>query len=90
MKAYYLSHQEELIGRKVLFNNSAGVVRYFGPLVHQGKPENSKDEAWIGIEWEEVNRGKHDGTVNGHQYFKCAKNQGSLLKYEKIEFGYRL
>ncbi len=38
MKAYYLEHREELIGRKVLFNNSSGTVRYFGVLQHTGKP----------------------------------------------------
>ena len=42
------------------------------------------------MEWEEHHRGKHNGTVNGHSYFVCADKQGSLIKYEKIEFGYRL
>jgi len=32
-----------LVGRKILFNNSTGAVRYMGPLVHQGKPASSKD-----------------------------------------------
>lgn len=42
------------------------------------------------MEWEQQNRGKHNGTVNGFKYFACPEKQGSLLKYQKIEFGYRL
>lgn len=65
-------------------------MRYFGPLLHPGKPATAKDELWIGIEWDDLNRGKHNGTVNGYQYFSCPDNMGSMVKYEKIEFGYRL
>ncbi len=64
----------------MLFNNSSGTVRYFGELKHQGKPQGS-NELWIGIEWDEANRGKHNGTVNGYTYFSCPLNQGSMLKY---------
>lgn len=52
------------MGRKVLFNNSSGTVRYFGELKHPGRPLGS--ELWIGMEWDEVGRGKHNGTVNGY------------------------
>ena len=90
LKAYYLDNREKLVGRKILFNNSSGIVRYFGTLQHQGAPANAKDELWIGIEWDEANRGKHNGTVNGFTYFTCPDNKGSMIKYEKIEFGYRL
>ena len=24
---------------------------------------------WIGVEWDDEGRGRHDGTVNGVQYF---------------------
>lgn len=52
LKEYYLTCNEKLVGRKILFNNSSGIVRYFGQLQHQGLPANSKDELWIGIEWD--------------------------------------
>lgn len=52
LKAYYLDNREKLVGRKILFNNSSGIVRYFGTLQHQGAPANAKDELWIGIEWD--------------------------------------
>lgn len=52
LKAYYLENRDKLVGRKILFNNSSGIVRYFGILQHQGAPVNAKDELWIGIEWD--------------------------------------
>lgn len=34
LKEYYQTNQEGLIGRKILFNNNSGIVRYFGLLKH--------------------------------------------------------
>lgn len=33
------------------------------------------------MEWDELNRGKHGGTVNGFKYFECPEGQGSMIKY---------
>jgi dynactin complex subunit len=38
--------------------------------LHEGKP-GDKQELWIGVEWDEKERGKHNGTVNGYEYFRC-------------------
>lgn len=42
-----------------------------------------------GIEWDEACRGRHNGTIKGHQYFECADglNSGSMIKFEKADFG---
>lgn len=41
---------------------------------------------WIGVDWDSVARGKHDGTVNGKKYFDTnAPTSGSLVKAQKIE-----
>jgi dynactin complex subunit len=50
------------IGDRIECGNSFGTVRYVGPI--DGKPS-----IWLGIEWDEPERGKHDGNVNGIQYF---------------------
>lgn len=90
LKDYYLSHPAELLNRRIIFNNSTGTVRFIGELCHEGKPANCAGEMWVGLEWDEEGRGKHNGTVNGHQYFKCKDKWGSMVKFEKIEFGYKL
>lgn len=66
LKTYYLTHQNEMIGRRILFNNSCATVRYFGPLINK-----SETELWVGVEWDEAGRGKHNGTVGDHRYFLC-------------------
>jgi hypothetical protein len=69
------------IGDRIECGNSFGTVRYVGPI--DGKPS-----IWLGIEWDEPERGKHDGNVNGIQYF-TAKNpkSGSFVRPEKVNFG---
>ena len=84
MKEHYRTHQADILGKRILFNNSTGVVKYIGGLRHEDKPAGSEKELWIGMEWDEAGRGKHNGTVNGHEYFKCCEKGGSLLRYEKI------
>lgn len=86
----YLSNQElsNLINRKIELNGYLGRVKYCGKLIHK----EDKD-IWLGIEWDDVNRGKHNGTVDGCYYFECEnkeKNGGSLVKLSKVNVGYTL
>eukprot|EP01022_Parablepharisma_sp_SALTPOND_P008497 TRINITY_DN136146_c0_g1_i1.p1 TRINITY_DN136146_c0_g1~~TRINITY_DN136146_c0_g1_i1.p1 ORF type:complete len:568 (+),score=45.01 TRINITY_DN136146_c0_g1_i1:68-1705(+) len=80
---------ESLIGRRIESNGDRGTVRYYGPLQHD--PEKLKtQEYWLGVEWDNPLRGKHNGTVNGFKYFECSTSvgtSGSLIKYEKANFG---
>jgi hypothetical protein len=66
-----LSHLTEVfimdrpsIGARIRFQSNCGTVRYFGPL------SNAKG-MWIGVEWDDPNRGKHDGSKDGIRYFDC-------------------
>ena len=36
---------------------------------------------WVGVEWDDLARGKHSGSANGHQYFHC--NRGSCASFVK-------
>lgn len=54
---------EEAVGCRIESGGFFGTVRYIGSLPnHPGK--------WYGIEWDHPARGKHNGTVNGIQYFQ--------------------
>ncbi|CAG9771060.1 unnamed protein product [Ceutorhynchus assimilis] len=69
------------VGSRIESGGFFGTVRYIGELPeHSGK--------WYGIEWDEPTRGKHNGTVNGVQYFETRyATSGSFVRREKINFG---
>ncbi|CAK72662.1 unnamed protein product (macronuclear) [Paramecium tetraurelia] len=76
------------MNKRIVYQGEKATVKYEGPLMH----ENKGDEIWLGVEWDQIDRGKHNGTVQGYTYFKTTDgaNSGSLLKKEKVKFGNRL
>lgn len=62
----------------VSVNGSIGIVRFVGHI------EPWKDEIALGIEWDEIGRGKNDGSVAGIHYFSCAPKQGSFVKAKVV------
>lgn len=74
---------------RILFNGEKATVKYRGRLQH--KVDNAKikaDEDWLGVEWDKKDKGKHDGTVDGFQYFEASgPKAGSLVLAKKAEFG---
>lgn len=77
--------RQQYLNTRVELNNSIGRVRYLGPLIHN---QGDKD-LWVGIEWDTKSRGKHNGTVEGYEYFRTdkEKNSGSLIRLSKVNFG---
>merc|ERR1712228_845432 len=66
------------IGDLILFNkNKQGLIRYIGPL------HNDYNE-WYGIEVIGGNKGFDNGSLQKHQYFECASNQGIFIKKYQI------
>jgi len=56
------------------------VVRYVGALA--GRPG---DEVWIGVEWDDPRRGKHNGEQGGERYFACERpGAGSFVKMRRL------
>lgn len=52
------------VGTRISLNSYIGTVRYVGTV------ENSLG-IWLGVEWDDPTRGKHDGSKDGKQYFTC-------------------
>ena len=52
------------VGTRVNFNNHIGTIKYAGPV-------NNTTGIWLGIEWDDPTRGKHNGSKDGKQYFTC-------------------
>uniref|UniRef100_A0A182SE86 Tubulin-specific chaperone E n=1 Tax=Anopheles maculatus TaxID=74869 RepID=A0A182SE86_9DIPT len=60
------------------------VGHHFGTVRYVGEVPNTEGE-WIGIEWDDPERGKHSGTVNGVQYFQTrSPTAGSMIRSEKL------
>lgn len=57
---------ENLLGKRIELNGYSGTIRYSGPLKH--KKDN---DVWVGIDWDDKSRGKHNGTVENTLYFSC-------------------
>lgn len=49
-------------GKRISFNHAVCTVRYSGRL-----PDQNGD--WLGVEWDEPDRGKHDGEYKGERLF---------------------
>lgn len=52
------------IGQRLSLKKQTCTVRYIGAVA-------DKSGDWLGIEWDDASRGKHDGTHDGTSYFKC-------------------
>jgi Leucine-rich repeat (LRR) protein len=63
-------------------------VMYVGPVA----AAKNKAEAWLGVQWDDGSRGKHDGSCvddagNLHRYFDCPNGAGSFVKPSKVSSG---
>lgn len=73
------------VGARVLYKGSMGIVRYIGKLHDQG------DEEWIGVEWDDVTRGKHSGIHRGKHYFtSMVPNAATFVKANRLGDGGRV
>jgi len=69
------------VGRRLEVEGSRGTVMFDGVV------EGTKGR-WLGIEWDDPSRGKHDGSHNGVFYFRAkATTSGSFIRETKANFG---
>jgi dynactin complex subunit len=54
------------INRRVCIDGHVGTVRFAGQL-----PGKGEQVMWLGVEWDDAERGKHNGIFQGVQYFQC-------------------
>lgn len=71
------------IGARIQCETDRGTIRYLGRITGRGETQ------WAGIEWDDEKRGKHCGTYNEREYFKCVTGSGSFLKLSKLGDGGR-
>lgn len=54
------------VGQRVSFGSALCTVRYIGPVEGTGE-----EKEWLGVEWDDPTRGKHNGEHKGRKYFTC-------------------
>lgn len=52
------------IGQRLSYDGVVCTVRYVGQVA-------GTTGAWLGVEWDDPTRGKHDGSHKGVKYFEC-------------------
>lgn len=67
------------VGVRVQIDKQKAHVRFVGEVVGQ-------DGTWVGLEWDDISRGKHDGSTGGKQYFECVFSSagGSFVRAPKF------
>ncbi|XP_034381852.1 tubulin-specific chaperone E [Cyclopterus lumpus] len=72
---------EHSAGRRVSCDGERATVRYVGPV-----PPTAG--LWLGVEWDNPERGKHDGSHGGVRYFTCRHPEGgSFVRPAKVSSG---
>mmetsp|Transcript_20879 Transcript_20879/g.37335 ORF Transcript_20879/g.37335 Transcript_20879/m.37335 type:complete len:593 (-) Transcript_20879:688-2466(-) len=71
------------IGDRIIIQGYIATVRYVGEV------EGQKG-VWVGVEWDDPSRGKHDGCTGGKRYFSCISTSptaGSFVRFERVQKG---
>ncbi|CAG9538370.1 unnamed protein product [Cercopithifilaria johnstoni] len=70
-----------IIGDRVEVGGDRGTISYIGTI-------EGYDGEWIGIDWDNPERGKHDGSVKGRRYFQAnSAKSGSFIRSNAINEG---
>ena len=64
-------------GQRLSTKGERYTVRYVGPV-------KGKAGQWLGVEWDDPTRGKHFGTHDGVEYFKCEYYLFGLIIWRNI------
>jgi len=62
------------VGRRLSFESHLCTVRYHGPLA-------GTNGLWLGVEWDDPSRGKHDGRHKDEQIFTCRCDSATAASF---------
>ncbi|KAL8686734.1 MAG: hypothetical protein Q9218_006900 [Villophora microphyllina] len=62
-------NDEYYLGRRLSYKGALCTVRYIGEV------DGTRGQ-WLGVEWDDPARGKHDGSHKGKRYFECLGRVG--------------
>ncbi|XP_033873199.3 tubulin-specific chaperone E isoform X2 [Acipenser ruthenus] len=71
----------DAVGRRIICDGEKGTVLFVGNV-----PPTAG--LWLGVEWDNPERGKHDGSNEGVRYFKSRHpTSASFIRPKKVHFG---
>ena len=67
------------VGSRLCVEKCKATVRYVGRIEGQ-------QGTWVGLDWDDAGRGKHDGSTGGHRYFTCSgsASSGSFVREPRL------
>ena len=72
-----MASDEAYVGQRRSYAGALCTVRYQGPL------PSLKGE-WLGVEWDDPTRGKHNGSHEGQQVFKCLSSSTTAASFVRL------
>ncbi|KAL8800010.1 MAG: hypothetical protein Q9200_007377 [Gallowayella weberi] len=69
-----MAANEFYVGRRLSYDGSLCTVKW------QGEIEGLRGQ-WLGVEWDDPSRGKHDGRRGGKRYFDCWSKESSAASF---------
>ena len=69
-----MDHEEVYVGQRRSYAGALCTVRYYGQL------SNTKG-LWLGVEWDDTSRGKHEGQHEGQQIFTCLSPSSTAASF---------
>ncbi|EFY90816.1 tubulin-specific chaperone, putative [Metarhizium acridum CQMa 102] len=67
-------NQEPHVGQRVSYGGALCTVRYVGEVA-------GTTGSWLGVEWDDSTRGKHDGSHKGVRYFTCLSRSSRAASF---------
>ena len=66
-------YENDILERRISFIDDFATIKYYGKLMHKGAEKSDPNLSfdWLGVIWDNNQRGKHNGTINDYTYFKC-------------------
>ncbi|ROV89956.1 hypothetical protein VMCG_10105 [Cytospora schulzeri] len=69
---------ENWVGKRLSYNGALCTVRYIGEV-------SGTSGTWLGVEWDDQSRGKHDGSHKGTRYFECLSHSPTAASFVRPE-----